>query len=70
MGSAALDLLEIRRPVEGATLELSRNTGSVGARVRVSSAVLAHYDIGIELSIREVRKLQKWLLENCGEDLV
>ena len=69
-GSTALDLLEIRRQVEGVTLKLSRSTDSVGVRVRVSSAVLAHYDAGIDLSVSEVRKLQKWLLENCGEDLV
>lgn len=24
----------------------------------------------VELGVREVRKLQKWLTENCGEDLV
>lgn len=69
-GSTALDLPKIRWPVEGVTLELLRVAGLAGVRVRVSSAVLAHYDVGIDLSVSEVRKLQKWLLENCGEDLV
>jgi hypothetical protein len=66
-GSAKLASLVIQKPGKGATLAFQKRAANC---VCISRSAMSGDNIVLELDLREVRQIQKWLAANFGEDTI